>query len=106
MYFVSMTLGYASICVPQRYAKGYIKMVTCCGRVVRCNRILLFSVSHNFIAPSKELCSKMALGEIVTPMIMPCPCPSVSRLLKTIFKFEKFVYNGKMTSGHFSIGQS
>ena len=30
--------GYASICVPERYAKGYIKMVTtCCGRVMRCN---------------------------------------------------------------------
>ena len=39
-------------------------------------------------------------------MMMPRPCPSVSRLLKTIFKFKKFVYNGKMTRGHFSIGQS
>jgi hypothetical protein len=34
------------------------------------------------------------------------PCPSGSRLLKSFFKFKKFVYNGKMTSGHFSIGQS
>ena len=36
-------------------------------------------------------------------MMMRHPCPSGSRLLKPFFKFKKFVYNGKMTSGHFSI---
>ena len=46
----------------------------------------LYSVIHNSIAPSKELCSKMALGEEgVTPMMMPHPCPSASRLLMTFF---------------------
>ena len=30
-------------------------------------------------------------------MMMPCPCPSGFRLLKTFFKLKKFVYNGKMT---------
>ena len=38
--------------------------------------------------------------------MMPCPCPSGSWLLKPFFKFKKYVYNGKMTNGHFSIGQS
>ena len=31
-------------------------------------------------------------------MMMPRPCPSGSRLLKTFFKSKKFVYNGKMTN--------
>ena len=39
-------------------------------------------------------------------MMMPRPCPSSSRLLKTFFKFKKIVYSGKMTRGPFSIGQS
>ena len=38
--------------------------------------------------------------------MMPCPCPSGSWLLKPFFKFKKYVYNGKMTNGHFSIGPS
>ena len=36
-------------------------------------------------------------------MMMRRPCPSGSRLLTPFFKFKKFVYNGKITSGHFSI---
>ena len=45
-------------------------------------------VCHNFIAPSKELYSKMALG--VTPMMMAHPCPSSSRFLRTFFKSHNF----------------
>ena len=36
---------------------------------------------------------KMALREVGTPMMMPRPCPSGSRLLKPFFKFRKFVYS-------------
>ena len=56
-----------------------------------------------------SVCSKMALGEVsrrVTPMMMPRPCPSGSRLLKPFFKFKKFVYNGKMASFRGILGQS
>ena len=44
-------------------------------------------------AYSKELCSKMALVEVlrrVTPMMMPRSCPSSSRLLKTFFQSHNF----------------
>jgi len=51
-----------------------------------------YSVFHKSIAPSTELCSKMALSRRsrrVTPMMMPSPCPS-SRLLRTLFKSYNF----------------
>ena len=52
---------------------------------------LTYIVSHNLIAPSKELCSKMALGEVG----MSLPCPSGSRLLRTFFKFHSFFITKK-----------
>ena len=42
----------------------------------------------------------------VTPMMMPRPCPSDSRLLKIFFKSKIFVYNGKMTNFRGILGQS
>ena len=47
-----------------------------------------YSVIHISIHPSKELCSKMAPG--VTPMMMPHPCPSASKLLRPFFKSLNF----------------
>ena len=32
--------------------------------MAKMGEIIVYSVSHNFVAPSKELCSKMALGEV------------------------------------------
>ena len=42
----------------------------------------------------------------VTPMIMPRPCPSTSRLQRTIFLISQFFGNGKVTSFRGILGQS
>ena len=57
-----------------------------------------YSVTHNSIAISKELCTqvctKMALGEVDMPL--PHPCPSASRLLRIFFKSHNFFIMEKL----------
>ena len=61
--------------------------------------ITVYSVSHNFIAPSKELCSKMAQGEVGVSLPWWCqalvlPPPGYWGLFLNLI----FFCNGKMTS--------
>ena len=52
-----------------------------------------YSVIHISIHPSKELCSKMAPGEVGVSH----PCPSACRLLRTSFKSHNFFIMEKWT---------
>ena len=69
-------------------------------------RISIYSVSYNFIYPSKELCSKMALGEVGLSLPWWRPCPFIYRLLKTFFKSHNFFIMEKWPVWEGILGQS
>ena len=54
----------ANLVVNPLLIKLTLSFEVCKSNFTRARVLLTYSVSHNFIAPSKELCIKMGLGEV------------------------------------------